>query len=77
MHHPTDRIAHITAFGALAGTKNSPMGPPCGIDPTTQHIISERYTSELHPAPSLQLNYLVTIEKERNVLFNDILNTFY
>ena len=53
------------------------MGPPCGINPTTQHIISERSTSELHPAPSLQLNYLVSIEKERNVLFNDTLNTFY
>ena len=29
MHHPTDRIAHTTAFrGALAGTRNSSMGPP-------------------------------------------------
>ena len=27
MHHPTDRIAHTTAFGALAGTKNSSKGP--------------------------------------------------
>ena len=39
MHHPTDRIAHTTAFvipviGALARTKNSSMGPPCGMDPT-------------------------------------------
>ena len=23
-----DRIAHTTAFGALAGTRNSSMGPP-------------------------------------------------
>ena len=33
MHHPTDRITHTTAFvtpvvGALAGTRNSSMGPP-------------------------------------------------
>ena len=33
MHHPTDRITHTTAFvtasrGALAGTRNSSVGPP-------------------------------------------------
>ena len=30
MHHPTDRIAHTTytSRGALAGTRNSSMGPP-------------------------------------------------
>ena len=33
MHHPTDRIIHTTVFvttshGALAGTRNSSMGPP-------------------------------------------------
>ena len=33
MHHPTDRIAHTTAFvntshGALAGTRNSSVGSP-------------------------------------------------
>ena len=32
MHHPTDRIAHTTAFvtrrGALVGMRNSSMGPP-------------------------------------------------
>ena len=32
MHHPTDRTAHTTPFvksrGALAGTRNSSMGPP-------------------------------------------------
>ena len=33
MHHPTEKIAHTTAFfytsrGALAGTRNSSMGPP-------------------------------------------------
>ena len=34
MHHPTDRIAHTTAFVTLAGTRNSSMGPPRRIDPT-------------------------------------------
>ena len=28
MHHLTDRIAYTTAFVALAGTRNSSMGPP-------------------------------------------------
>ena len=46
MHHPTDRIAHTTAFvtpvGALTGTKNSSMGPPWRIDPTTYRTMSER-----------------------------------
>ena len=37
--------------GALAGTRNSSMGPPCGIDPTTHRTVSERSTSELRPAP--------------------------
>ena len=48
MYHPTDRITHTTAFvytscGALAGTRNSPMGPPWRIDPTTHRTMSERY----------------------------------
>ena len=38
MYHPTDRIAHTTAFVtpvfcALAGTRNSSVGPLWGIDP--------------------------------------------
>ena len=33
--------------GALAGTKSSPMGPPCVIDPTTHRIISGRSTTIL------------------------------
>ena len=42
MHHPTDRIAHTTACGALAGTRNSSMGPPWRIDPKTHRTMSER-----------------------------------
>ena len=39
MHYPIDRIAHITVLvtshGALAGMRNSSMGPPRVIDLTT------------------------------------------
>ena len=43
MHHPTDRITHTTAFGTpVAGTRNSTMGPPWRIDPTTHCTMSER-----------------------------------
>ena len=47
MHHPTDRIAHTTAFctpgvGALVGTRNSSISPLCRIDPTTHPTMSER-----------------------------------
>ena len=28
MHHLTDRIIHTKTFGALAGMRNSSMGPP-------------------------------------------------
>ena len=41
MHHPTGRITHTTAFGALAGKKNSSMSPPRGIDPMTHRTMSE------------------------------------
>ena len=46
MHHPTDRITHnhdlcYTSRGALAGTRNSSMGPPWRIDPTTHRTMSE------------------------------------
>ena len=48
MHHPTDRITHVyhglcyTSRRALAGTRNSLMGPPWRMDPTTHRTMSER-----------------------------------
>ena len=47
MHHPTSHItAFTTAFttsrGALAGMRNSSMGLPWRIDPTTHRTMSER-----------------------------------
>ena len=44
MRHPTYGIAHISAFVTLvlAGTRNSSMAPPCGIDPKTHRTMSRR-----------------------------------
>ena len=44
-----------TSCGALAGTRNSSMGPPWRIDPTTHRSISERY---YHGATSRSLDTL-------------------
>ena len=44
VHHPTAQDSR----GTLAGTRNSSMGPPRGIDPTTHRIMSRRTTTELH-----------------------------
>ena len=45
MHHPTNKIAHTTAFVTpvveQAWTRNSLMGPPWRIDPTTHRTMSE------------------------------------
>ena len=53
--HRQDNTYHslcYTSRGALAGMRNSSMGPPLWrIDPTTHRTMSERSTSELHPAP--------------------------
>ena len=61
MHHPTDRIAHTTAFvtPALAGTRNSSMGsPPWSIDPTTHRTMSER---PYHGATSRSYAWIKTL----------------
>ena len=47
MHHTTERIAHISR-GALVETKNSSIGPPCGIDPTTYRTVIGRSTTKLY-----------------------------
>ena len=47
MHHPTDMIAHTTAFVTpvvehqLLRTRNNSKGPPWRIDLTTHHTMSE------------------------------------
>ena len=64
MHHPTDRIAHITAFPLmekLVGMRNSSMSSPQGIDRTTHHAMSGRSTTELHLAPSTIESYITNL----------------
>ena len=52
-----------TSCGALAGPRNSSVGPSLGIDPTTHCSMSGCSTAKG--------------TKERNVSFNGTLNTFY
>ena len=56
--HRQDNTYHglcYTSRGALAGTRNSSMGP-WRIDPTTHRTMSERSTSELRPAPTVWMS---------------------
>ena len=49
MQHLTDRVVHtIASCGALAGTRNSSMGPPWGINPKTHHTVSWCSTTDLN-----------------------------
>ena len=59
MHHPTDWIA-LTNRGTLAGTRNSSMDPPWGLDPMIRHILSRRSTMKLHLAPCQRTRTLCT-----------------
>ena len=52
MHHPTDRIAHTTAF----------------VTPVVEHWLEREVVNETRGFRR---------KKEGNILFNDILNTFY
>ena len=75
--HRQDSTYHgicYTSRGALAGTRNSSMGSPWRIDPTTHRTMSER---SYHGATSR--SYMPAIERKegRKCLFNDALNTFY
>ena len=58
------------------------MGPPpLRIDPTTHRTMGERsFTTEVHLAPISNRTTIIHVsskEEEGNVLFNDVLNTFY
>ena len=70
--HREDSTYHSLWYShvALAGTRNSLMGPPWGIDPTTPHTMSKCSTT-------VTFTPLLKRRKEGNVLFNDALNTFY
>ena len=69
-----------TSRGSLAVMRNGSMGLVWRIDPTTHRTMSERSTMKLHLASHNQQgdsNWLKEGRKERNVLFNDALNTFF
>ena len=57
--HRQDSTYHglwYACHGVLAGTRNSSMGPPLGIDPTPYRTMNERSTTELScPVVSSQL----------------------
>ena len=59
--HRQDNTYHslcYTSRGALAGTKNSSMGPPWRINPTTHHTMSKR---SYHRATSHSLIWYQTM----------------
>ena len=66
--HRQDNTCHslcYTSRGSLAGTRNSPMGPPWRIDPTTHRTNSER---SYHGATSRSS---VTIRSQLLVVFRN------
>ena len=63
--HRQDRSYHslYTSHGAMAGTTNSSIGPPWGID-LTHHIMSRHCTTELHLAPAgIRTQYLLALNQ--------------
>ena len=90
--HRHDNTYHglcYTSRGALAGTRNSSMGPLWRIDPTTHRTMSEHSyhgaTSRSRSQAIKSLNAAVASpssipypgSKEGNILFNKAVNTFY
>ena len=79
MHHPTD-----TSRGALVGMRNSSMGPQNGWMERKKEGRKEMFYLTTHSthfiygymAPDIWLRTILIV-RERNVLFNDALNTFY
>ena len=78
MHHPRqDNTYHglcYTSRGALAGTRNSSMGPPKRIDPTTKIIEAEFQT--IGPLYQLPVCYLLQTVQEK-ILSHMILATYW
>ena len=57
MHHPADKmhVVHTKAFGYWLEREIAFNDIPRGIDPTTDHASSGRFTTELLPAPWLSV----------------------
>ena len=73
MHHPTDRIVHTTAFITPVVEHWLEREIAQWVYPTTHRTMSERSNHGATSRSSVQIER----ERERNVLFNDALNTFY
>ena len=52
--------------GVLARTRNSSMGSPWGIDPTTYHTVSGPSTMLLHLAPDTERTILTSLRFQQN-----------
>ena len=67
--HRQDNTYHglcYTSRGALAGTRNSSMGPPWRIDPTTHRTMSERF---YHGATSHSISIMTTALYLKEILY--------
>ena len=82
LSHRQDSTYHslcYTGRGALAGTRNSSMGPPWRIDPTTHRVMSER---SYHGATSRSLVALwdknnKTMQKQKLCTLHIFVNYFF
>ena len=84
MHHPTDRITYhglcYTSCGALAGTRNSSMGPP--HEGSIRRPITpwaNTLTTELHLAPKERKFMMITpwAEREREMFYLTMHSTHF
>ena len=75
--HRQDNTYHslyYTSRGTLAGTRNSSMGPPWRIDPTTHRTMSKR---SYHGATSRTFTVLMSVYTERYVTLNKHTHLFH
>ena len=73
--HRQDNTYHglcYTSCGALSGTRNSSMGPPWRIDPTTHRTMSER---SYHGATSRSRDFYITFF-DHSWIFQLVTNVF-
>ena len=78
--HRQDSTYHnlwYTNCGALAGTRNSSVGPPRGIDLTTDCTLSGCSTTELHLAPDITKLYCQVVVFVSNCFFCGCVNYEY
>ena len=72
--HRQDSTYHgfyYTSYGALAGMRNSSMGLPWRINPTTHRTMSGRSTTQLHLAPCNSLGRIVSWNCRFNMVLGE------